>query len=492
MSTYSTPSKPAPAAQEISPDSIAAPSEAKPKVTFATDDTILSQIVDLLETPSGDDALQALKDLFDALGITDWVSLGVFEANDVMSFIQQTDSSTTINKHLLKPIILKRLGWIVTFARRGTLRPGISMREIMEEIATFSQQSDLSTKKTASSSSVVDKKNIPKLDAFSGLDEDWHSWEVKTTDSLGRAGLARYLTDLSLGLANPEVAEGVFYALKQATNGGHAANFANEMHVQGKREPATLWSGLAIYYDTAVNRANVTLFEIRRLLKLRLDPDTVPTKFISDFRECMLRLTQSKATLVQDTDTLRALLLVAIQHDDYDAVRDDILKSPSKDLNVFLNAIRERDSSLQMKDAGRDIPVDGVNQRWVRRTESKGSSHQRPRWCIPFFPRSWKNQMDPGFFRLLLKWRDEAHKQVGQYKLNDAFEIKTDTYQKKVRSGKRSKVRRSKETTERSGDDGNDDKSAEVDETITKPFKRIRLAHTGSVLFERPTGSQVE
>jgi uncharacterized membrane protein len=38
-----------------------------------------------------------------------------------------------------------------------------------------------------------------------------------------------------------------------------------------------LWIGLETYYDTALNRANVVLFDIRRLLNIRLDPDTEAT-----------------------------------------------------------------------------------------------------------------------------------------------------------------------------------------------------------------------
>ena len=61
------------------------------------------------------------------------------------------------------------------------------------------------------------------------------------------------------------------------------------------------------------NHANVVLFEVKRLLSLRLDADVMPTKFIVDFNECLLWLKKNKDGLVTDTDTLRALLLVAIQ-----------------------------------------------------------------------------------------------------------------------------------------------------------------------------------
>ena len=90
------------------------------------------------------------------------------------------------------------------------------------------------------------------------------------------------------------------------------------------------------WYDTAVNQANVVLFEVKRLLNLRLDADTLPTRFISDFRESLLWLRKNKAGLADDTDTLRALLLVAIQDDQFEQVRDTIIKEPDRQIDTLL------------------------------------------------------------------------------------------------------------------------------------------------------------
>jgi hypothetical protein len=74
-------------------------------------------------------------------------------------------------------------------------------------------------------------------------------------------------------------------------------------------------------------------FEVKKLLNLRLDPDVAPTSFIADFKECLLRLDKNKAKISEDTDTLRALLLVAIQDDQFEMVRDSIVHEPTRNVS---------------------------------------------------------------------------------------------------------------------------------------------------------------
>ena len=97
--------------------------------------------------------------------------------------------------------------------------------------------------------------------------------------------------------------------------GGQAQSFAQTMLDDKNFDPTALWKGLEDYYNTALNRANVVLFDFRRLFNLRLDPDTTVTKFISEFRDCLQRLRKNHARMADDDTALRALLLVAIQDD---------------------------------------------------------------------------------------------------------------------------------------------------------------------------------
>jgi hypothetical protein len=205
-------------------------------------------------------------------------------------------------------------------------------------------------------------------------------------------------------------------------------------------DPSELWSALKEYYDTALNRANVVLFDIRRLLHLRLDPDNPASKFISAYRECLQRLRKNHARLSKDTDTLRALLLVAIQDDDFEIVRDSIVHKPDLSVKSILTELRERETSLMMRDqASRGIGGDGSSgNRTSRRTKQastskKGGTHNSlvcsadnpggnsNRWSIPRYPDSWKKAIGNSLFKLLLDLCTDAHKGKTQDQLNSEY-----------------------------------------------------------------------
>ena len=77
----------------------------------------------------------------------------------------------------------------------------------------------------------------------------------------------------------------------------------------------------------------------------------VPTKFISDFNKCLLWLKKNKAGLASDTDTLWALLLVVIQDDQFELVRDSIVKEPTQGMEEILKDLCEWETSLHIKDS---------------------------------------------------------------------------------------------------------------------------------------------
>jgi hypothetical protein len=93
-----------------------------------------------------------------------------------------------------------------------------------------------------------------------------------------------------------------------------------------------------------------------------LDPDVTPTSFIANFKECLLCLQKHNAKLAEDTDTLRALLLVAIQDDQFETIHDNIVHKPMLQVSIdeILKDIRERNTSMQMKDGARKITGDGT------------------------------------------------------------------------------------------------------------------------------------
>jgi len=229
--------------------------------------------------------------------------------------------------------------------------------------------------------------------------------------------------------------------LRASIHGGNARSLATALYDKGIRDPFRLWSDMQAYYDTSINRANVVLFEVKKLLNLRLDPDVAPTSFIADFKECLLRLEKNKAKISEDTDTLRALLLVAIQDDQFETVRDSIVHEPTRNVEDILKDIRERDTSMQMKDGARGLTGDGSFA--ARRTgfergggDGRNVSWQKPLinkkgrgpgWKIPEFPKGWATAFGPKLFKILEDWRQRATwEQALAKELNYEFSLYTE------------------------------------------------------------------
>lgn len=81
-----------------------------------------------------------------------------------------------------------------------------------------------------------------------------------------------------------------------------------------------------IYYDTSLNRINIVLVNIKRLLILQLDMATTPVQIIFYPRNYLQRLRKNKAKVADDGQILRDLLLVAIHDKSFESIRDNIIE----------------------------------------------------------------------------------------------------------------------------------------------------------------------
>lgn len=392
------------------------------------------------------------------------------------------------------PVIVKKLGYVIDYAQFGTLTPTTTMDDIVSTVKRSATPTTSSSSPARKSVQVLDKNTVPTLDKFTGRDEDYFAWKESTINVLGAAGVGRFLTDKQMLAKHASVGESVFYALRGAVHGGQAQSIAQGMLDETRLDSVALWSGLEDYYDTALNRANVVLFDIRRLLSLRLDPDTTATKFISDFRFCLQRLRKNNARISDDTDTLRALLLVAIQDDDFEMVRDSIVHKPGSGVETILTEIRERETSLVMKDQASKLGGDGTtpNTRYSRRVTQTPSGPQNrsgdqrdntpQKWNIPKFPDTWKSGFGNSLFKLLLAWRSDAYRGRTQTQLNDAYAPIVEPY---VVSASKPKGEKSSSTQKdglqaQRGPDGEKAKASGGDQSR----KRIRLQKSRRIVSD--------
>ena len=474
---------------------------------FRFEPAILDLIVGIIapDTPNRITLREGIDALFSGhWQVSTWADLMVFTSGDVATALVPSEG---VPKELSAPVIVKKLGYVVDYARFGTLTPATTMNDIVSAVMSSKQRATASNVPSSPArrgvQEVFDKKAVPTLDKFTGRDEDYFAWKESTINMLGTAGFGRFLTDDQMPVKHSAVGESVFYALRGAVHGGQAQSIAQGMLDETRLDPVSLWGALEEYYDTALNRANVVLFDIRRLLSIRLDPDTTATKFISDFRDCLQRLRKNNARLSEDTDTLRALLLVAIQDDDFEMVRDSIVHKPDSGVETILTEIRERETSLMMKDQASKLGGDGANSgtRYSRRVHFSSSGTQNKsgennhstsqKWNIPKYPDSWKAGFGGSLFKLLISWRSDAHKGKTQDKLNTEYATVVEPYttggaKNKGGGGKKNKFGQSADSNQgsRSSDgDGTDTNGG--DGSAGQSRKRIRLQKSRRVVTER-------
>ena len=101
---------------------------------------------------------------------------------------------------------------------------------------------------------------------------------------------------------------------------------------------------------------------------------------------------KNKGKVVHDDQTFRALLLVSIQDESIESVRDNILENPYRSVNELLGDIREKDTSFQKKHGIRslqgDIHISSRRTQVNDKVNSRGKTAdaiEQDLWLIPSF-----------------------------------------------------------------------------------------------------------
>ena len=436
--------------------------------------------------------LDSLKNMFLEFGVESWEDLALFSLIDVIEYyINNKCTDITLRDK-------RSMGYLLKYVKMTPLQPSASlaMAEIIKIVDDVGSVFSSQTPNTITvPSQQPARKTVPELDTFKGTDEDSFGWMEDTLTKLGTAGLARYLTDSALVAKNPDLAESVFYALRRATMNGLAKHVSEDLMNLKIYNPIDLWSNIEKYYDVNVNKANVILYEIKRLLALELNTSMTATKFISDYKDCLTRLRKVKAKIANDNETLRALLLLAIQDPNFDTVRDEILKSPNKSIEDLLTDLRERDSSLAIRDSTHnEISGDGLS--YSRRSVAfdKGSKYSKntntddkKEWKIPFFPHGWRDAMGQKIFSHIISWRIEACKGRTQQQLNTKFDLKVEQVNDHRRISNNNHQRGTKRTFRKTTvqENSGDEKDEKDEDDRPQKRSRIRLAKSGDILTEK-------
>lgn len=412
--------------------------------------------------------------LSNKLGAVRFSDLRILRGESVINMIDPVSHSKYAS-----PVRSLRLQVLIDYARMvsPTIDHKLTFEEVEDALDGEKRKANLKAQPTtATTGNVMDadfdtslkKVEVPKLPTFQGDAGEWHRWSNLVHISLGTAGLSEAVTDTGFAVDNPMMAKRVFYALRAATEQGHAASLAKEMDYEKMYDPYVLWQKLSAEYDTEANKMNIALYLVRHLYEMKLDCSTTPSKFRSEFNDLWLQLKQANPNLAVEADFIRPVMLMAIQDDDYNIVREKIIAEPNKTVAEFLSDIRDRESILRSLNGEVIKPIDGSKPEGIRsrrvthsnprRDKKMGSSSNRQHnpnrssqgessgpWNIPLFPHTWKSMVGKGVFTLMCTWRSTANgNNIDTSTLNKSFQVAA---QGPPRNEQNQKKRQSDDTT---------------------------------------------
>jgi hypothetical protein len=328
---------------------------------------------------------------------------------------------------------------------------------------------------------LFDKLDLPKLTKFTGDRGEWFKWSESVRVAFGSVGASGSLTDQDFHAQYPKVSERVFYVLYAALQAGTCGGLARQFEMASDLNAFLLWTRITQEYETDTNKLNQSLYMVQRLLGIKLTKDIPVSQFRDNFRTQWLEYRKINPIMANEKDFLRPLMLMSLQDDSYDKVREKILADPSLTVDDFLEELRNREQILQGINGDDMNNIDGTAADSIRgrRTNTEKSNKKAPirngggtsdstlsgPWNIPLIPKSWMGMLGKGIFQTLLQWRTAAHgKNITVDQLRKQFEvIKYDTGGDPGQGKKRK-------------DSAPSTQSPSTDDTKSPPPKKVRFA----------------
>jgi gag-polypeptide of LTR copia-type len=448
--------------------------------------------------------IEELDDLLGVrLGAVRYDDFSVIESVDVLAHLDPMDHSK-----LWAPIRTARLKAVLDYLTLVT--PSLSSTLTFDSLASLAKAAvihktpldqdtplALSNKNSSddTDTSLLKKVDIPKLTIFKGEPSDWFTWSENIRVTLGQVGVSQAISDPSFTTKYPKMSERVFYSIYAAVQQGHAGSLAKQLEMSNSRDAFQLWSLLTKEFETDTNKLNQSLYMVQKLLNLKLTKDIPVAQFRNDFRTQWLEYRNMNAKMADEKDFIRPLMLMSLQDDTYDKVREKILRDPNLTVPDFLEELRNREQIIQGVNGDTMSNIDGSPGSSVRgrRSQQAGGSKsssagtkQPPTgnqplkgpWNIPLIHKSWIDMMGQGVFNFLVKWRRAAHgTNISHDQLIKQFQIVKD--KSSVGNKKRDAT---KSTQPNPGDDN------ETKESAPKKVKFL-LRDSRRVVTERPDTS---
>jgi len=366
-----------------------------------------------------------------------YAELQFFDWAEVEATLNNPNNARLFSMLLSSPLPLKKLSYLIRYAKLGSpLSVDLTLESIRSAVDAHERGAISSTSSVEASPRKSSKTDVPDLPKWDGNIQFFFSWRDRVMDTLGKAQLMRYLCDPSVVTSDKSTAEGVFYALRIALSDGPACNLSAPMIKDSNYNPITLWNSVIERFESKASKAGFLLNEIRTLIDLRLDASTTASHFVASFEACLLRLVSFNAKIAEDEATIRALLLRAIQDDDYKSTQDYITANPECDPTSIYEHLQNRETAMMaISDSPPGILVDGLPSSASSRRTQKSvrfntpSGNRFPPWNIPPIPSSWSDALGKRIYEVICEWRNAANKTTtSPSRLASDWEMQTTKY----------------------------------------------------------------
>lgn len=209
------------------------------------------------------------------------------------------------------------------------------------------------------------------------------------------------------------------------------------------------------WFQTKTTSRGVMLKELRRLIHLKLEEGVTASKFLSEWKDCCLKLSSVQTTFLNEP-MLSAILYSAIQDENYNSVADRIAADNLATVTDILKDIRIREEQLLHKEwnnsgnnitksARRTNRLDSNNKSTTDgKSSSKKDTNTQSVPFVPSFPKSWPQGYPYDLWKLMRDWRHAVNSQK-----HDANYLDRTFYVPPIKSAKVP----TKDNTKRSYDD---------------------------------------
>lgn len=360
--------------------------------------TIARILHQVLPSISLEDTDKAIKDFISPLGIENESGLSSIEDTDELPAI--TTSGPWSNKIFRKSFLViceASINYRLLSSTNFQL-----LNRYVKQGSTTTPGTPSSITVTSTSSTTKEEKY--KLDAcakvelktFSGLSIDYKQWDEHVRLSYGVCGMSSFLTDSSLCSQHKEISSSIKFNLCKALKEGHFAYLVDDYKTE---------MNAAIFYAIVKKEADETSDQRIREFKAwwhlfthTLDSPKSYNSFINKYNISITTLKEAKSKGVDDEILIRALLLRAIQCEEY----EDVKKVVTKNLNIkpkdILTELKNHHLALESEERLNDVSTSSSKSKTktVRRGASKGnesdtsSKNGDSKWRTPFIPR-WPN-----------------------------------------------------------------------------------------------------